>query len=688
VAEDGGLKFDCSQFDDQYFDHVLTVLDEADARGIVLGIILWDEIPLESEDRARWEHNPFCPGNSVNDYGLPSCSGNAVPEFYDINGNYGDLRDHQDAIVRKFVDTLKDEPNVFFFISNEYTGPESWRTRQINTLNDRCNAVGCDLLHVSMNYSGSYSDVSDGVSCDISQFCQDNWAWRPDNRPSITERDCNSCGPYRPVMWERFFEGVASAGTRDDYSGDTPPGSTFSAAADEDQQLRRFVNSINSALDRLVPDNGPFGSNWKGRVSPGQEYVAYSDGSSGSITVDLGGESGSWELFDWDPSGTSSPVGRGVRNGGASATWSVRGGECAVRIAKVGSADTTPPTQPQNLSGTPAGEHQIDLTWSAASDAESGIAYYRVYRNGNPVAESTGLSYQDTGLSESTSYDYAVSAVNGAALESQLSATIQATTMADTTPPSIVSVAASGDPAQLVVVFSEPVEQSSSTSAGNYAIDNGVTVSSATLSTDLVTVTLGTSPHSEGVLYTLTVNNVRDRAAQPNSIAANSSVTYNFVAQLVISNLVVGSGRSYEVGDDLDNGSVGFIDRGFVYQQLPSTLIGSKYIRTANDDKTSQGDSFLSFDVNQSVTVYVAHDDRYSLKPTWLQAFVDTGDDTSLDSMPFSLFKKDFGPGTVTLGGNVNPAEAEDNTMYTVIVTPGGTAPVEPPSAPQGLVAH
>jgi hypothetical protein len=124
-----------------------------------------------------------------------------------------------------------------------------------------------------------------------------------------------------------------------------------------------------------------------------------------------------------------------------------------------------------------------------------------------------------------------------------------------------------------------------------------------------------------------------------------------------------------------------YIDRDFTYSQVPPSLVGATYIRTANDDKFSQGDSFLSFDVNQPVTVMVAHDDRYTTKPAWLSGFVDSGLGLQIN-VPFSLYSRGFGPGTVVLGGNVDPSDSGDYTMYTVVVLPA-TAPAEPPPAPQ-----
>ena len=82
--------------------------------------------------------------------------------------------------------------------------------------------------------------------------------------------------------------------------------------------------------------------------------------------------------------------------------------------------DNTPPTVPANLQSTPASSSIINLSWTASTDiGGSGVAGYRIYRG--PAANSlvqigpalvTGTSYSDTGLTASTTYFYAVAAVD------------------------------------------------------------------------------------------------------------------------------------------------------------------------------------------------------------------------------------------------------------------------------------
>ena len=99
-----------------------------------------------------------------------------------------------------------------------------------------------------------------------------------------------------------------------------------------------------------------------------------------------------------------------------------------VKTGAASSGDVTPPPAPAALLAAPAGPRQIDLAWSAATDAESGIAKYLVYRDGMMVGSSATTAFQDRGLQPETAYAYAVAAVNGARLVGPPSEPAQAMT--------------------------------------------------------------------------------------------------------------------------------------------------------------------------------------------------------------------------------------------------------------------
>ena len=98
--------------------------------------------------------------------------------------------------------------------------------------------------------------------------------------------------------------------------------------------------------------------------------------------------------------------------------------------------DATGPSTPKDLTATAAGTDRIDLGWSSSSDPESGIAGYRIYRDGVQVGQTAQRQYTDTGLDPATEYEYRVSAVNGQGLESDRSDRASATTL-DASPPTV-----------------------------------------------------------------------------------------------------------------------------------------------------------------------------------------------------------------------------------------------------------
>jgi RHS repeat-associated protein len=74
--------------------------------------------------------------------------------------------------------------------------------------------------------------------------------------------------------------------------------------------------------------------------------------------------------------------------------------------------DTTAPTVPTGLSVTATSSIQLNLAWTASTDA-NGVQGYRVYRGGSLIATVGSTSYWDTGLTRSTAYSYTVAAIDG-----------------------------------------------------------------------------------------------------------------------------------------------------------------------------------------------------------------------------------------------------------------------------------
>jgi hypothetical protein len=96
-------------------------------------------------------------------------------------------------------------------------------------------------------------------------------------------------------------------------------------------------------------------------------------------------------------------------------------------------ADTAAPSAPAGLQAT-AGNSQVSLTWSPASD-NVGVVGYRLYRDGTQVAAPATTGYTDAGLTNGRGYVYTVRAVDAAGNLSASSATVPATPLAPAIPP-------------------------------------------------------------------------------------------------------------------------------------------------------------------------------------------------------------------------------------------------------------
>ncbi len=91
--------------------------------------------------------------------------------------------------------------------------------------------------------------------------------------------------------------------------------------------------------------------------------------------------------------------------------------------------DTTPPSVPTGLMQTASTSTSISLGWTASTD-DVGVTGYTIFRAGTQVGTSATTMYTDTGLTDSTSYSYTVSAYDAAMNNSAPSTALSAMTSA------------------------------------------------------------------------------------------------------------------------------------------------------------------------------------------------------------------------------------------------------------------
>jgi hypothetical protein len=130
--------------------------------------------------------------------------------------------------------------------------------------------------------------------------------------------------------------------------------------------------------------------------------------------------------------------------------------------------------------------------------------------------------------------------------------------LGDDEPPRIVSVTCPCS-TEVLIHFDEPVEEVGGKNRANYSINHGISVSSATLASDRMTVTLTTSPIPESETHTLTISNIRDCAAVPNTIRANTRTPF---VNGILAWWRFDDGKGSLAADSSGNGHTGMVTAG------------------------------------------------------------------------------------------------------------------------------
>ncbi len=139
LALDGGPKFDLSRLNPVFFDRLSARVREAGARGIYVGVMLFQGWGIERKDPARledpWPYHPFHRANNINDVdGDPDGNGDGS-ETHSLS----DVRvtEWQERFVRRVVDVLNPYDNVIYEIANEST-PASvpWQEHLVRLIHD------------------------------------------------------------------------------------------------------------------------------------------------------------------------------------------------------------------------------------------------------------------------------------------------------------------------------------------------------------------------------------------------------------------------------------------------------------------------------------------------------------------------------------------------------------------------
>lgn len=245
-------------------------------------------------------------------------------------------------------------------------------------------------------------------------------------------------------------------------------------------------------------------------------------------------------------SGTVNYTDTSSLQGSTTYTYTVRAYDAASNLsgqsnqASVTTPDTIAPSVPTGLSGTAASGTKVNLTWNASSDTGgSGLAGYRVYRNGTHIATRTVTNYSDTPLSPATTYTYRVAARDDAENQSAQSTAVSVTTL-DTIAPSVPTNVATTVLSDTQVKITWTKSTDTGTGVAKYRVYRGGTYIGEAAATNSPTFTDSNVSPFNTYSYT-----VRARDVAGNESASSSAATAVTSRQITNSSGNVLSGAPY-----------------------------------------------------------------------------------------------------------------------------------------------
>ena len=230
-------------------------------------------------------------------------------------------------------------------------------------------------------------------------------------------------------------------------------------------------------------------------------------------------------------------------------------------------------------------------------------------------------------------------------------------------------------PAEVFVAYNGLTPPSWLTRAGFAATGDSVVVAKAR---EVNTYFLYGKSYPAGTV-TLGSNEESGRTAQMYTVFVRPAALPPVAGAGEVSTISAASGRPYLAVDELADGERVYVDRTYVYRDVPASLQGQTYIRTANGDQAISGDpAFLTFNLSRPAEVFVAYNG--STPPSWLMqaGFAATGDSLVVakarEVNTYFLYARSYPAGMVTLGSNEESGRKAQ--MYTVLVRPGSAPPV------------
>jgi hypothetical protein len=165
----------------------------------------------------------------------------------------------------------------------------------------------------------------------------------------------------------------------------------------------------------------------------------------------------------------------------------------------------------------------------------------------------------------------------------------------------------------------------------------------------------------DGTLVSLSADDYTNLEMYLNELAGDK-VIYNAAKEpellngTLIKSLSVNDADNFadwSIQNNLKNGDAIYGDRTVTFTNVPDSLAGAEWIRTACDSKAYQN-NLATFTAGDDISAFVAIDSRMAVIPQWLSGWKNTGVTISASNdVVYNVYQSDFKSGaSVTLGSN------------------------------------
>ena len=323
LANDGFLKTDLTQFNEDYFTRLRQRIIELRDNGIYIAVMLFNGTSFTST--TRWTSNVFNIDNNINGIGGDLNNNGSGIEIYDYNKLITDarlqgvLKIHEDYI-RKVIDTLNDLDNVIWDIGNSlYSSSIEFINYFIDFIRDyeatkrKQHMIGFNALGDISTNTDLFASTADWVSPYKSlQPMHWDFAENPPvndgNKVVISDSDnlsgiilTSSPGIYRKWAWKTFTRGHQPL-VMDIYPGDNVgwiknPNrhDAIYMAANTCRYIKQYADRLD--LRNLIPTESISSTEYC-IYDSGKQYLIYQPNDSQNFTVNLDKGTYQYEMFN------------------------------------------------------------------------------------------------------------------------------------------------------------------------------------------------------------------------------------------------------------------------------------------------------------------------------------------------------------------------------------------------------